>query len=288
MKSNNYFNLILIVAGCSFFTEINAQEGAKQKPFKIGAVSIEAGLSTKLGSGTPYEEILSHTPSGQYLIAYDQLMKDYNWNQGYAFSMYGFNPSVHLSLHPFSKEKNAYNLNRELRVGVGFNNNTLSAYGYNKEVIGDTSVYSSIGYSESTNYMNLDASFIYKTDPERRLSFYIGYGLTAGAALNSQLSRSYYQDTTFSFVAGGSQHYYNSLKPDQSWDTYQVYSSYFVEAYIPYGVSMRLSKRVPVASNFNIFAEGKIGLNYTDYINADHRLSNTYNVAWGIRYKIGA
>ncbi len=283
MKSNNCFNLILIVTGCSFYTEINAQESAKQKPFKLGAVSIETGISTKLGPDVPYKEIMSHTSSGQYLKIYDQTLNDYTWDHGYAFSMYGFNPSVHLSFHPFSKEKNAYNLNRELRIGVGFNNNTSSTYGYINKAIGDTIVYSNISYTESINYINLDGSFIYKTDQERRLSFYIGYGLTVGAALNSQLSRSYYEDTTFTFVAGGSQYYYNHV-----YETYDVYNSYFIEAYIPYGVSLRLSKRVPIVSNFNIFAEGKIGLNYTDYINADHRLSNTYNVAWGIRYKIGA
>jgi hypothetical protein len=211
---------------------------------------------------------------------------EFDYNMGYVSSGTG-NGSflVNLGLTPYSKKMGKYNEQRELRISLGANfgsRNSFTYYDNNTFVIdtfqsvttgeviyADSSIRKYYYYTLDFSEINFGASYVFKTDVNRTFHFYAGAGVNYGITLKAEVNM---DENAYRSV-----YYYNQFnKPSE--DDYVAYGDqvdftanssssglkgpvHFVRAYIPLGVSLRLSKKpASFFNDVNLYSEWNPGI----------------------------
>jgi len=208
-----------------------------------------------------------------------------------------------LGLTPYSKKLGKYRENRELRITIGSNFGTRNTFNYSDNVYipidtlqsingsdvvyADSNIYRNYSYSLDFTDINFGISYIFKTDVKRRVHFYAGVGINYGIALRSTVN--VYQDTYRSV------YYYNQLNPPSEngkyyYDNYFNTNGYtyeysqtnlknpmqFIRAYLPLGLSLRLSnKEKSFFNHVNLYTELNPGVE-VQIIPNDKTYANPY------------
>ncbi|MDI1355838.1 MAG: hypothetical protein PSX36_13025 [bacterium] len=200
--------------------------------------------------------------------------------------------SVLLGLQFLDKEKKAYKANPLLRLGFSYMKasalsadltktftkpfDTLISSHNNPPTYVDSSTTRTYNMNYSSEQIRLDASLLFRSNPEARWSLFTGFGVTLGASLNAKTDISYnvYQstsneNTSTSYSGSGNgfgySFYYNE---NTSSDVYKTESfrnsnNVGVSAYIPLGVDFRIGKKRPFWKMSHLFLESRPGLNWT-------------------------
>ena len=315
------FSMILFIG----FT--NAQEKTPKQPcFRVSSFSSSLGFGGALTSSTDDDYyILKNAVENPDLFIDITGYKNEGSGWGY-HDMYSYNSVYYnggggsgngnllfnLGLTPYSKKLGKYRENRELRFSIGGNlgsrntfyyyDNTYTTIDTFQSVNGSGVVYADsvttkhYSYSLDFTEINFGASYLFKTDVNRRVHFYAGAGFNYGITLNSSVS--VYEDTFRSV------YYYNEYDKPSEDETYyysgENYSSsysssetnlkspmQFVRVYIPFGLSLNLSKKPSsFFSHVDLYTELNPGVEI-QILSSDKTYANPYfGVAFiGFRYK---
>lgn len=276
------FSLVL------FFEFSNAQEATTKQPcFRVSSFSASLGFPGAMTSNTNsdyYNLKAAVEDPGLFVDVTGFSKSDNDWtSNGMHFGPGGFSymgsfsgsMAVNLGLTPYSKKLGKYRENRELRFTITGNTGVRNSFNYyhnntfvidtfqsvsgNGTVYADSSIFSNYYYELDFTELNFGLSYLFKTDVNRRVHFYAGIGINYGIALKSTVSVSEYIDRSIYYY-----NQYNKPTEDESgiygfiddngysdnyYDTKLTNPMQFVRAYIPFGLSLRLSKKE--ASFFN-------------------------------------
>ncbi len=223
---------------------------------------------------------------------------DFGGNLGFKFN---------LGLTPFSKKKNAYRNNRELRLGIGFNFGSRRSFNfYNTDFIAADTFVSSNGnppiyadsafgsyhyYSENFYEFNINIAYLFKTDPSKRLYLYAGIGAEYGISMRYFLRYDNLETTELVYYdegnppSGDYYYYYGKYSDNNDYDysssstkTNMLNAAHFVRAYIPLGINFRISTGNSFWQHMNVYSELNPGVEFQIVPN-DRTYINPY---WGV------
>ena len=222
--------------------QVNAQESGS---VKVSEAYVLPGSSIQLGYLTTVEEFRDVVPESSIL------QNDYSaYKRGNGvFNVYhsAFNAGIGLTF--------GGKVNPVLRLGISyFNRTNLSLATFKDDsYVYDTLTSSQTGISyfidsvvhrrlkadQRTDYLNLDASVVFRTNPENRWLLYGGVGLSLGMGFNSVVTISlaeYVEDWT---IDG----YEDSDIEIKAEETHRIGGSFLTSAYLPLGFDFRIGKK---------------------------------------------
>lgn len=231
--------------------------------------------------------------------------QEFNSYQGYGTNG---NPmlSMMVGIKFKNKNKEGYNPNRLLRLGINYTSGTWLEGGYSKSeyspydtltssLTGDQYFIDSVSTRSTSMYysneqIRLDGSFICRTDPEARWSLYAGIGLNVGLSFNARTQVEYYeyqyQDSDFGGVGSVSYSNFDSQNNIRKTETFRNQSGLNVAAFVPLGVNLRLGKTRDFWNKVNLFYELRPGIASTtipelgSYVNSGVQMGMGIRVAW--------
>jgi hypothetical protein len=189
--------------------------------------------------------------------------------------------SIMLGLQFSDKEKASYKANPLLRLGVSYFSGTSITSGFYKEErfpydtltssqTGQTIFIDSINTKNySMNYsseqLRLDASLIFRTNPEARWSLFAGIGVNAGLSINANTAIYFnrYESSDTRFINGNTSSYSYSNTDNSKTENFQNKSNFGLSTYIPMGVDLRLGKKNEFWKRTHLFYELRPGVNIT-------------------------
>ena len=211
--------------------------------------------------------------------------------------------SAAIGITSFNTKKNTYNTSPEIRLGfVYYSQNGMSSDYYRMDrkrcdtltssATGQSYYYDSVTYKNynmnyTTEQLRLDASVIYRTNPEARWSIFGGIGIELGGGINSVTSISYNETTTFESASSTSsaQNPYNST--DVGIHINEQYTNkmgWGGAVYIPFGIDFRVGKKKEFFKRMHLFAEFRPGINYSPIVESGTNfVSAQIKSGWGLR-----
>ncbi len=216
---------------------------------------------------------------------------DYKYQQRFTGSGIAFF-KMDMGITPYSSKKNKLLKTREIRFSLGIESGHRRDFTFYNNMKGisdslydntgnpiirrETEIYEQYNYTEQFVNLNLEASYLFKTNPERRIYFYTGVGLGYSISLRGSLTTMNYKDTTT---------YYISLSSDEEYNSGSVYYhhwgggyyccygdngsvvkykmngiSHFVRATIPTGIVFRISNNHSFFKHAHVFSEFQPGI----------------------------
>lgn len=286
---------VILLSLLLFIGFANAQtENPKHSCFRVSSFSASLGYPGALTSNTnaDYLSLKGAVDNPELFVDITGFSKeDHDWNSnGMQYSPTGLSyggsfsgsMAVNLGLTPNCKKLGKYRENRELRVSFSGNfgvRNTFNYYDNNTFVIdtfqsvngngiiyADSSIHNSYSYELDFTELNLGFSYLFKTDINRRVHFYTGIGLNYGISLKSTVSVSQYTDRSVYYYnqynkpseneAGFYGNVDNNSYSDSYSETKLKKPMQFARAYIPFGLSLMLSKKpASFFNNVNLYTE---------------------------------
>ena len=277
MKKINVLLLLSLISS-SFFTIGQETEETPVKRIKISDFILYSGLSlerTNLGS---FNDFRTLAPESELL---QNDMSLINQNQGYSYLNNG-NFSVLLGIQFSDKNRTSYSPNPLLRIGLTYSSSSrlsTSNYGEKRSPY-DTLASTQTGnetyidsvYTErysmdyNSEQIQVNASLIFRTDPEARWSLFSGIGFTAGISINSSTGIHYLSEDWKEEVQSNdglsvnNQHQDRKIIEDE-FETFENETNYGFSAYIPIGVDFRIGKKKEFWKKTHLFYEVQPTLN---------------------------
>jgi hypothetical protein len=209
--------------------------------------------------------------------------------------------SVNMGLRFYSKSKQDYKHNPQVRVGFSFFTQTLLTANYSRadykrydtltssqtgDMIFVDSVHTSMyGMSYSTEELRLDASVIYRTSSSPRWSLYAGLGINAGWALQATTVISHNDLNATTYATSPSYNWYNASNSE--FEQFRNKGSFGAAVYFPLGINMRLGKKREFWMPFHIYAEMRAGLNMNSIPGVGSSVLPASQFGIGLRYVFG-
>lgn len=212
----------------------------------------------------------------------------YNANSG------ALGTAVLLSFKFRDESGTAYRPNPELRLGISYNysrsmynnaykedrfaHDTLISVKTGERTAVDSVSYTGYDMNYSTQFVRLDASLIYRTNPKARWNFFAGVGATVGVSVSSQTNINYYQHYYIQPNDNESSIYINRSGYDGEFEseTTRNESSMAYSAYIPLGLDFRIADKSEFWQRVHLFYEMRPTI---DFLSIPEL--NTYTtVAW--------
>jgi hypothetical protein len=192
-----------------------------------------------------------------------------------------FNFKIELGLTSIAKP------NRELLIGLSYISGDQRSFEFNKSshirtdtlhvqdytFYVDSSFHSSFKFTENVQEMGINMAYIYKTAQDRKFSLYAGYGLNIGYSTYSQLIYNSVQDSNEELVLKNdpnknNHYFYNDIESKLTYEKYfESDPSFFLRAYIPFGLNLKLSKRNPFWNHVSLQLNCQFGLVYRNISN---------------------
>lgn len=197
----------------------------------------------------------------------------------------------------------AFDMKRDWRIGI-FTSTCTQGYSFFKDekvqgdtfVAGNNKIYSDTLFMEQYSYdidyrrLGLFIEQVWKTLPSDNTSkrFYLEAGIGAaflfdyGSTIYASHSSSY--ETRFYFDNNYNTYSYKSLSYDSQTKRFKTGTS--VYAYIPFGASMKLSRKENLLGHLNIFAQGRGMLTFERCLDDKMRLQPGFGCNVGLRFVI--
>lgn len=228
-------------------------------------------------------------------------LSGYNKSGGFGFDADAM-LTVLMGIQFSDKQRTAYKKNPLLRVGVSylsggiingyFNQDmtkpydTLTSSQTGQVVYRDSIINRSVSMNYRSQQIRLDASFIFRTNPEARWSLYAGIGLTAGVSLNASTNISYSSSNTISsdnnsngvFFGG-----YYSGPSNYRTENHKNSTNLGASVYIPMGVDFRLGRKREFWKRTHLFYEARPGINMNSIPELGTILNATVQQGLGLR-----
>jgi hypothetical protein len=211
-----------------------------------------------------------------------------------------FNFNIELGLTSVTKP------NRELLIGISYISGDQRSFEFNKSshirtdslhvqdytFYVDSTYHSSLKYAENVQEMGINMAYIYKTAQDRKFSLYAGYGFNIGYSTYSRLVYNSVQDSNEELVLKNdpnknNHYFYNDIVSKVTTEKYfDSDPSFFLRAYIPFGLNLKLSKKNPFWSHVSLQLNCQFGLVYRNISN-DISYTKVYFSFPGVGLKVG-
>ncbi|MBX2971117.1 MAG: hypothetical protein KF803_17250 [Cyclobacteriaceae bacterium] len=277
MKNINVLSaaLLLTVSFAGFGQE---QQPTKIKKIRIHDVSIQAGSFSYPGTKAGLADFKTLFPETVLLnnnVADFSQSSSFNLISNSLFSaLLGFQLS--------DKQNSQYKPNPVLRFGISYFSGSMLQGGLFKmeskpydtltssqtgQAIYIDSVYSqNYSMDYTSKQFRLDASLIFKTNPQARWSLYAGIGLTAGVSINAHTevyyskygyTQSRYPNGRTSYV-----HFYQSSYTSKT-ETFRNKTNFAASTYLPMGIDFRIAKKGELWKRVHLYYELRPSVNMT-------------------------
>ncbi|MGC9332319.1 MAG: hypothetical protein ACP5DZ_10665 [Bacteroidales bacterium] len=283
MKKHHFITAVLVTCliahGFSQDTTDNAEMDEREFRFHVSNFSVSAGVyPEKLTRATlvGFEKLAPNSA----LISDIYALPDYNnvnnyffnndvtralvFNLGFDFPDYGkkhvAKPRLNLGLSYHKSMLKSLNIRHESSEPY----DTLSSETTDNVVYLDSVTqhrYDMYYYSEQ---IRLDANFIYRSDPAKRFSFYVGAGISAGFSINAYSTISYERNkfVSSSSESGSYVYTYQYHEPVvQKNERFTHKMNIGCMAYIPLGLDFRIGNKKSLWTELHLFIELRPGVN---------------------------
>jgi hypothetical protein len=268
----------------------------KKGCFRLASISLSSGSNT-------YRNFENTEPE------FGHKSKDhYSWTEGNMMKGSGNTVSKNqivfeLGLNPWSKKSGNYNKKQELTIGLIYTRSNYSNL-ISQEYFstpGDTFTNNSVNYRTDTllstqiihaqqaNLLGIGVQYLFKTDPERRLSAFTGVGIDAAFSITSRIFETHLRDSA---VAVG----YLDSKPEN----YDINNGKFLgelqtietitdpnfttSIAIPFGLNLRLCKKKEILNQFNLVFKGSLGLEAEFIVNHKPHFNPFMGMSIGLKF----
>lgn len=211
--------------------------------------------------------------------------------------------TILMGIHFSDKQKTAYKKGTSLRLGVSYLAGSNLVCNFNQSqnkrydtltssqgqvIYRDSVVNRSLNMHYRSQQLRLDASLIFRTNPEARWSLYTGIGLTAGVSLNSNTDISYYtygglSDYDISTPNNIYTNYHSSGPTQMKTEHYRNSSSIGASVYVPMGVDFRLGRKREFWKRTHLFYEARPGVSMTNISEVGSFANATIQHGLGLR-----
>lgn len=191
--------------------------------------------------------------------------------------------------------------NRRLRLGLvgGMSEVVNGGYFKNWHTTGD-SLYNSagvmIGYVDSLhnssynmhykgNFLRFDGSMIWSTDELKRMSAYMGAGLSAGILFNTQTTVNHWEDVSIRYKYDNSSTSVGYLSKAKEMELFTSKGGYYTGIYLPIGLNLRLGKVNPFWSHAHLCSEWRPSLVFSNYASTGVKTVFGVSHTWGVRWE---
>lgn len=265
---------------------VDPQSGSKKACFKLASLSISSDANVfptmnhrdkGFGMGQ-HSKGMNNMFSGNTDFMKNHSAGNMNSRKQLNFEI-GFNP--------YSKKLGDYNKQREFDIGLYYSGSNLKDKNSNKftSTPGDTFSHNSALYQtdtikrthqvyrEEASVLGISAQYLYKTNPEKRISLFTGYGINVGYALTARIYKRYSKDSvlvvnpynvpaTANDFSNGTQ-----LGSEVQKTSGNAQPTFLTSAFIPIGINFRLSKTKEIWNQMNLFAKADIGVEAETAVN---------------------
>jgi hypothetical protein len=258
---------------------VDPQSGSKKACFKLASLSISSDvndfptmnhLDKGFGMGQPSKGMNNMFPGNTDFMKGNHA-GDMNSRKQLNLEM-GFNP--------YSKKLGGYNKQREFDIGLTYSGSNLKDKNSNKftSTPGDTFSHNSAIYQTDTikrthqvyrqeaSVLGISAQYLYKTNPDKRVSLFTGYGLNIGYALTSRIYKKYSTDSVLVVspynVLASANDFSNGeqIGSEVQKTSGNAQPTFLTSVFIPVGINFRLSKTKEIWNQMNLFAKANVGL----------------------------
>ena len=228
-------------------------------------------------------------------------------SMGYPFGsrLNGFNAA--LSFEVFNKSGIQPWGKPVLRLGLSFMNSDYNSLNYTKQdrfaydtlyttFQGNTSAYAVVSVSNHgkfiysrANRLRLNASMLWRTNPDKRWSFYAGIGIGAGFSLNSTINIYQYENYFLEYQTDNGAQYLGQMYPTVSstgsFESLKARAWYDFNVFMPIGVDFRLGKKDNMLHHTHLFLEAAPMIWLSKASGVQMKTSMGYSGTFGLRIK---
>lgn len=201
---------------------------------------------------------------------------------------------------------NKHDKNQEIVLGLNYQFGYRSNLHYFKErvipadtsiisdisIISDTSIQTSYSFRLEIVEFGLNLTKLYKSDPDKKISLFAGFGAAVNYSLFSNIEAQYFIDTSLLYYVNNNQIYQTEINHPIYDDSYFKFadskSSISLKPYIPIGISCIVSKKHVGLNQIQLFVHSKFGMEYQYVFNHKNYLRPFIGIGGGIRYQITA
>ena len=205
-----------------------------------------------------------------------------------------------------NKNGDAPKRNPVLRIGVTYNSVSLDGLSYSKEerfahdtltssqtgemFFIDSIAYSGYNMNHKYDQLSVDASVLFRTNPEARWHLFGGIGATVGMSLISKTEISFYESNSIEDVekdydsyGGKFNKYHDDYNVDGITETYRNDNVYGFSGYVPMGVDFRISNKNEFFKNVHLYYEVRPKVSYTMVPELRSELSAGFQQGLGVK-----
>ncbi|MBI1306589.1 MAG: hypothetical protein GC181_08245 [Bacteroidetes bacterium] len=261
-------NKTLFVVGLISISVFHAS--AQEKSFPIRNVYVSSGGSFFLGYNYTLDDYRSIVPQSSIL---KQDLSEFHMEDNLPGGAVNFSILAGIPI------KSGNRPSRELRIGVNqqysysqglltvsdkYRLDTLHSDRTNSMFYIDSVHGQNIDFNHASEILQLDVSYIFRSNGVKRWSWFAGGGLRAGSSLRNRLSIDRWEndriDISGNDVYGSNIWVFFNSKEIAS-ETYNLKNFFALTAYIPLGVDFRIGNGAGLLHNTHLFVEGRPGLN---------------------------
>lgn len=278
---------------------LNAQQSdERQSPLRIGSMSVSIGGSTNLVTSLQLNDFRLLAPQSELLhndLTDFEIVENYLGSSNFVFS-------AMMGIDFLNKKTNSYGSGPQLRIGFNYLSNGNPAYHLSRS---DRTRLDTLESSQSGNMLftdsiheqeynmnykydqiQIDLSFIYRTQTKSLLSLYAGLGVSAGLSLMSSTEIDYYSHNYTSNHGMESDNFYRSRNSPRQ-ERFENSATFSMLAYIPIGAELRMGRERALWNQLYLFTELRPGLSYVQMSDMGlERARAWYQQTVGFRYRV--
>lgn len=276
MKNTSLILLFLLMVSLSY-SQDKAHKSFNISSFNISLGSSRASVSSSISDYYSLKEMVENP---EVFIDPNDFSENY-YGQNFTDA---FSTKIQIGITPYSKNKGAVNMNREIRIGVGMNSGTRRSFAFIESetmvvdtfysVNGNPNIYQEVHTSNEYSYyekyteLNFNLAYLFKTDVQKRVHFYAGLAAEYGITLQSYISVYHYETTATNYShsennpIGFYSYSENCCLEGQSDQTKLINPTHFIRTYFPIGINFRFSNNNAFFKHLNIYSEISPGIEY--------------------------
>lgn len=297
----NTRNFLFTTTLLLFFSAAYAQEEKTISRVNVSDLYIQAGISHGGDVTGTFSDFQKLAPNSA-LLKND--FTDYEWWDRSTYQSSSEIFSLLLGIQFSNKEKAAYKTNPKLRLGLTYLSesgisgsltrfrtqtiDTLSSDQSDREVYVDSVNSSNYNMNYDYEQLRLDASLLFRTNPEQRFSLFAGIGMTAGISINSGTEIIHYKSTRTELRDPNSIYHssytnLSSMDSERQSENFQNQTNYGFSAYVPLGIDFRMGNKREFWKRLHLFYEARPGISFIAIPELETITSTTVQQGLGVR-----
>lgn len=141
---------------------------------------------------------------------------------------------------------------------------TLISQNSNRETFVDSTVTDNYFVNYETENIRIDASVLFRRNPEKRWSVFVGMGIMAGFSVQANTQINYQRYSRFNYRYENTSNRINDEILEYNNEKFENKTSFSLAAYVPFGVNFRIGNKREFWKHTHLYYEMRPGLMFTD------------------------